>query len=86
MHRPGAAKLLWIIVFLLGSGIAFGRYLAAFAYTSVTYYAGLASGMIALVFLYFASMIFIYGGELNAAIVRRRKKPPAKTRKDSLTR
>lgn len=72
---PGIAVT---IVLWLASGIAFGRYLAAFAYTYVTYYAGLASGMIALVFLYFASMIFIYGGELNAAIMRSRKKPSQK--------
>ena len=39
-----------------------------FAYTYVTYYAGLASAMIALVFLYVIASIFIYGGELNAAI------------------
>jgi membrane protein len=38
----------------------------------VTYYAGLASAMTALVFLYFTAWIFIYGGELNAAIARRR--------------
>ena len=28
--------------------------------------------MIALVFLYFTALIFIYGGELNAAIARER--------------
>jgi len=38
----------------------------------VTYYAGLASAMVALVFLYFSAWIFIYGGELNAAIARER--------------
>ena len=42
-------------------------YLARFAYTYVTYYAGLASAMIALVFLYVIATIFIFGGELNAA-------------------
>ena len=41
-----------------------------FAYTYVTYYAGLASAMIALVFLYLTASIFIYGGELNAAILQ----------------
>ncbi len=38
----------------------------------MNYYAGLASAMIALVFLYFTAWIFIYGGELNAAIARER--------------
>ena len=33
-------------------------------------YAGLASVIIALVFLYFISAIFVYGGELNAAIIK----------------
>jgi membrane protein len=67
---PGIAAtlLLWFLV-----GFAFGRYLAGFAYTYVTYYAGLASAMIALVFLYYSAWIFIYGGELNAAIARARQ-------------
>lgn len=60
--------LLW-----LGAGIAFGRYLASFAYAYVTYYAGLASVMAALVFLYLVAIIFIFGAELNASITRARK-------------
>lgn len=50
------------------AGELFGRYLAKFAAAYVTYYAGLASAMIALMFLYLSALIFIYGGELNAAI------------------
>ena len=67
---PGivATLALWLAV-----GFIFGRYLADFAYTYVTYYAGLASAMIALVFLYFSAWIFIFGGELNAAIGRARE-------------
>jgi len=61
---------LWLV-----AGIAFGRYLAEFAYTYVSYYAGLASAMIALVFLYYTAMIFVYGGELNAALKRLRENP-----------
>jgi membrane protein len=61
--------LLW-----LGAGIVFGRYLASFSYSYVTYYAGLASVMAALVFLYLVAMIFIFGAELNAAIARARDK------------
>ena len=56
----------------LGIGEAFGAYLAAFAGNYVTTYAGLASVMIALVFLYTMAAIFVYGGELNAAIERAR--------------
>jgi membrane protein len=54
----------------LTSGIVFGRYLAEFAYNYVSYYAGLASAMTALVFLYLSASIFVYGGELNAAFMR----------------
>jgi membrane protein len=66
---PGivATLALWMIC-----GFTFGRYLSDFSYAYVTYYAGLASAMIALVFLYFTAWIFIYGGELNAAIARER--------------
>jgi membrane protein len=67
---PGiiATLALW-----LACGFVFGRYLSDFSYAYVTYYAGLASAMIALVFLYFVALIFIYGGELNAAIARLRE-------------
>jgi membrane protein len=62
---PGilATLALWLI-----SGEIFGRYLADFAYGYVTMYAGLASVMIALVFLYISASIFIFGGELNSVI------------------
>jgi membrane protein len=67
---PGivATLALWLIC-----GIGFSRYLAKFSSAYVTYYAGLASVMIALVFLYFTAWIFILGGEFNAAIARTRK-------------
>jgi membrane protein len=66
---PGvvATLLLWLI-----SGAAFGRYLASYAFTYVSMYAGLASVMIALVFLYICAAIFILCSELNAAIVTAR--------------
>ena len=66
---PGiiATLALWLV-----AGIAFGRYLAEFAITYVSYYAGLASAMIALVFLYWTASIFVYGGAVNSAIVRPR--------------
>jgi membrane protein len=69
---PGiiATMILWLL-----AGSMFGRYLAEFAFTYSRYYAGLASPMIALVFLYLTSAIFIYGGELNHVIcVRRRER------------
>ena len=52
--------------------LAFSSYLARFAFNYVATYAGLASVMIAILFLYSLSAIFIFGGELNAAILRAR--------------
>jgi membrane protein len=52
----------------------FGSYLSEFAYTYVTYYAGLASAMVALVFLYVTASIFVYGGELNSEIRKQRRR------------
>jgi membrane protein len=72
--RRGFMQILPGIVFTmvasLISGIVFGQYLARFAGNYVSMYAGLASVIIALVFLYFISAIFVYGGELNAAIMK----------------
>ncbi len=61
----------------LASGILFGRYLAEFANNYVTTYAGLASAMVALVFLYWIATIFVYGGELNAQILEERERERA---------
>ncbi len=61
--------LLFTLVFwVLGTSI-FAAYLSRFSSYASTY-AGLASIMIALVFLYIVSAIFILGGELNASIKR----------------
>src|ERR1700726_3080918 len=74
--RRGFLQILPGIVFplvasLLG-GVVFLQYLARFANNYVTMYAGLASVIIALVFLYFIAAIFVFGGELNAAIIKSR--------------
>jgi membrane protein len=73
---PGilATLVMWLI-----AGVVFGRYLADFAFTYSVYYAGLASPMIALAFLYFTSSIFIYGGELNATIIKHRETKKAES-------
>jgi membrane protein len=65
--------LLWIVAATL-----FAYYLSSFANYATTY-AGFAAVMIALVFLYFISVIFILGGELNSAWTRSQKAlvPPA---------
>jgi membrane protein len=57
----------------LAFGEFFGAYLGEFARNYVSTYAGLASVMIALVFLYFMAALFVFGGYLNAAIRRARK-------------
>jgi membrane protein len=70
---PGIAVtlLLWLV-----SAFAFARYLSAFSGAYVRTYAGLASAMIALVFLYWTAGIFVYGGELNQAIRSMRQRHP----------
>jgi membrane protein len=64
---------LWLV-----SGAAFGRYLANYAFAYVSMYAGLASAMIALIFLYVCASIFIYGGELNSVIAQAREQKRGK--------
>jgi membrane protein len=61
--------LVFTLVFWVAGSSAFAAYLGRFSSYASTY-AGLASLMIALVFLYMISAIFIIGGELNAAIRR----------------
>lgn len=53
------------------ASIAFGTYLEQFA-DYVSTYAGLAGAMIGLLFLYLLGVIFILGGEVNAAALARR--------------
>ncbi len=65
---PGMA--LTILAWVVGSWV-FVTYLDNFGRYAATY-AGLASIIVALVFLYMVSAIFILGGELNAAIMRYR--------------
>ena len=62
------------LVAWIAGALLFARYLQDFA-TYVSTYAGLASIMIALVFLYIVAAIFILGGEINAAIMKTRAEP-----------
>ncbi|MGO9135308.1 MAG: YihY/virulence factor BrkB family protein [Methylovirgula sp.] len=74
---PGVA--LTLVAWIWG-GYTFGLYLSQFSRNYVNVYAGLASVMIVLGFLYMLGAIFIYGAELNAAIMHTRsamrRKPP----------
>lgn len=59
------------LVAWMAGALMFASYLKEFA-TYVSTYAGLASIMIALVFLYIVAAIFILGAEINAAILNAR--------------
>ena len=67
---PGA---LATFIGAIALGEIIGAYLSEFARNYVSTYAGLASVMIALVFLYAMAALFVFGGALNAAIMRARK-------------
>ena len=70
-RRPLRVILPGLALTLLASlafGAGFGAYLAEFAGNYVSTYAGLASIMIAIVFLYTMAVIFIYGAELNQTL------------------
>ncbi len=69
-----APGIVLTLVLWIAAGYMFGAYLAEFARNYVNIYAGLASVMIVLVFLYMLAAIFIYGAELNAAILDARQK------------
>jgi len=75
--RDVAPGILATLVLWLVSGAVFGRYLAEYAFNYFTMYAGLASAVIALFFLYITASIFIFGGDLNAAVLRSRKSDAA---------
>jgi membrane protein len=68
---PGIAFTLlsWLVC-----GYAFGLYLDSFAANYVSTYAGLASAMIALVFLYALAAVFLIGGEINAVVAGRARR------------
>jgi membrane protein len=79
--RPSLLKVapgfILTVVASLVFGVLFGSYLAEFASNYVSTYAGLASIMIAIVFLYTLAVIFIYGAELNQIIDRGWRGRPA---------
>src|SRR5271165_5729905 len=76
-HRPRFVDLLpgvaLTFVASIAFGEAFGAYLSEFVRNYISMYAGLASVMIALVYLYWVALLFVFGGELNAAIMRSRE-------------
>lgn len=65
----GVTLMLWII-----GGLTFGSYLERYPGAYASMYGGLATAMIALVFLYVLAAIFLFGGELNGTIIAAKKR------------
>lgn len=77
---PGIAVtlLLWIV-----GGLGFGWYLESYPGAYASTYGGLATAMVALVFLYTLAAIFLFGGELNGTVIaakRRRLREASRAR------
>lgn len=70
--RRLAPGIVLTLVAWMAFGWLFSYYIAHFALNYIATYAGLASIMIAIVFLYVTAAIFIFGGEFNAALLRAR--------------
>ena len=77
-HRVGFLDILPGVALTFVASIAFGElfgaYLSEYLRNYISTYAGLASVMIALVYLYWVAFLFVFGGELNAAIIRARQR------------
>ena len=71
-----APGIVLTLICCIAFGEVFGAYLSEFARNYASTYAGLASVMAALVFVYSITANFVYGGELNAAIMRTRNMLP----------
>ena len=84
--REIAPGVVFTFIFWIAAGEAFGFYLIEFAANYVFTYAGLASVMIALRFLYMLGAIVIYGAELNAAVAHLRDRDRAAPSADGETR
>jgi len=63
---PGVAVTL--LLWLLG-GFGFGWYLQSYPGAYASTYGGLATAMVALIFLYTLGAIFLFGGELNGTLI-----------------
>jgi len=80
-HRVGFFDILPGVAVTFVASIAFGElfgaYLSEYLRNYISTYAGLASVMIALVYLYWVALLFVFGGELNASIIRARQQRAA---------
>jgi membrane protein len=68
---PGVAitLLLWIL-----GGLGFGWYLENYPGAYASTYGGLATAMVALVFLYTLAAIFLFGGEYNGTLIAAKRR------------
>lgn len=73
-----------LALWLLG-GFLFGWYLDNFASAYVSTYGGLATAMVALVFLYWLAAMFLFGGEVNGALIAARRRRNAESLKGPRT-
>jgi membrane protein len=71
MILPGIVitLVLWIV-----GGLVFGWYLENFPSTYASTYGGLATAMIALVFLYWLAAMFLFGGEINGTVIAAKRR------------
>jgi membrane protein len=70
----GVTLVLWIV-----GGIGFGWYLEAYPSAYASMYGGLATAMVALIFLYTLAAIFLFGGELNGTVIAAKRRRLGKT-------
>jgi membrane protein len=65
----GVTLALWLL-----GGFAFSWYLEFYPGAYASTYGGLATAMVALIFLYTLGAIFLFGGELNGTILLAKRK------------
>jgi membrane protein len=65
----GVTLVLWLV-----AGLGFGWYLDNFADAYVSTYGGLATAMVALIFLYWLAAFFLFGGEINGTVIAARRR------------
>ena len=65
----GVTLALWLI-----GGFTFGFYLDRFSGAYASTYGGLATAMIALVFLYWLAAMFLFGGEINGTVIAAKRR------------
>ncbi len=69
MPGVGITLLLWML-----GGFGFSWYLEFYPGAYASTYGGLATAMVALIFLYTLSAIFLFGGELNGTIIAAKRR------------